>query len=185
MRDIAPASSSSNYKSSSRRKLDYDDDYSISARAPPMRGASVARDYDISTDIRRDQRNYRSQSVVNTRQISGYSHDPYDQCALPTDHFTRAGLADDFHSYREPHSYAGRRRRTDDDATIRAPASTNFLSLEEECNWILSGRHPPPKKHQQLNAPRRRNDTLNDLLSDNATSDEEDTLDDISGDEVN
>ena len=44
-----------------------------------------------------------------------------------------------------------------------------FMSLEEECNWILSGREP-------LN--------YNDNGYDDDESDEDNTLDDISGDEV-
>ncbi|CAB4059742.1 MYO18 [Lepeophtheirus salmonis] len=44
----------------------------------------------------------------------------------------------------------------------RAASSTRFLSLEDECNWILSGREPLPSDGD----------------------DDSDTLDDISGDEL-
>ena len=58
---------------------------------------------------------------------------------------------------------------------VRAPqqptqSTQRFMSLEEECNWILSGREP-------LN----HNDNGYD---DDEESDEDNTLDDISGDEV-
>lgn len=43
-----------------------------------------------------------------------------------------------------------------------------FMSLEEECNWILSGREPVPQD--------------DDYFDDE--DDEDNTLDDISGDEV-
>jgi len=55
--------------------------------------------------------------------------------------------------------------------TIR-PGGGRFMSLEDECNWILSGREPLP------------ND-LNGLCDPDDDSDGDDnTLDDISGDEV-
>ena len=199
----------------SRRTLDYDDCASVSLRVPPMRGSSVARDSDVSSDFlgyRRsaaDARNYRSQSVVPDRPNygamgagggrGGYGRDAFDQNSLTGDHYS--------HSYREPLNYYARGRSAahDEDATIRAAPPPKFLSLEEECNWILSGkvqpRNPVPDRNSGLlrvptAAPRRSRskngaggggggDTLNDLLSANAASDEEDTLDDISGDEVN
>ena len=42
-----------------------------------------------------------------------------------------------------------------------------FLTLEDECNWILSGRAP-----------------VSEMYAHEQRSDDEDTLDDISGDEV-
>ena len=196
------------------RRTNYDDDYSLSVRRT-TRGASVARDSGVANDFlgRDASRNFRSQSVVPSRPSIQLSRDPYDQAVLPDDHFTRAGIADsyEFRSYREPapssNYYSRSRAPIDDEATIRAPPP-KFLSLEEECNWILSGRYPapqqvqsqlqpsPPKSRPQMHylqppnpQPRRRksrnNDTLNDLLSQTAGgSDDEDTLDDISGDEV-
>ena len=186
-----------------RRNLDYDDSVSVSYRVPPMRGSSVARDSDVSSDVlgyRRaaDARNYRSQSVVPNRPNfgagggSGYGRDVFDQKSLTSDHYS--------YSYREPLNYYARGRSavSDEDATIRAAPPPKFLSLEEECNWILSGKVQPRNARPDRNllrvpvaAPRRSRskngggDTLNDLLSANAASDEEDTLDDISGDEVN
>ena len=189
-----------------RRNLDYDENISVSYRVPPMRGSSVARDSDVSSDLlgyRRtaasDARNYRSQSVVPNRPNygGGGGGDRYgDQGSLTSDHYS--------YSYREPLNYYARGRSAvnDEDATIRAAPPPKFLSLEEECNWILSGkvqqRNAGPDRNNLLRvpvaAPRRSRsknggggggDTLNDLLSANAASDEEDTLDDISGDEVN
>ena len=54
---------------------------------------------------------------------------------------------------------------------FKAPAAPQrFMSLEEECNWILSGREPL---------------MYNDNNGyDNDDDDEDNTLDDISGDEV-
>ena len=47
-----------------------------------------------------------------------------------------------------------------------------FRTLEEECNWILSGRQPPPPH-------------LNNVKENGGEDDDDDnTLDDISGDEV-
>lgn len=190
-----------------RRNLDYDEDISVSYRVPPMRGSSVARDSDVSSDLlgyRRtaDARNYRSQSVVQNRPSygagggggGGYGRDVFDPKSLTSDHYS--------HSYREPLNYYARgRSAVDEDATIRAAPPPKFLSLEEECNWILSGKVQPQRPNGNNNlllrapvASQRRSrskngggggDTLNDLLSANAASDEEDTLDDISGDEVN
>ena len=182
----------------SRRNLEYDENVSVSYRVPPMRGSSVARDSDVSSDVlgyRRtaDSRNYRSQSVVPNRPSygnGGYGRDAHDQKSLTNDHYS--------YSYREPLNYYARGRSAvnDEDATIRAAPPHKFLSLEEECNWILSGKVQPqnagPTSRNLLRAPaaaprrsRSKNGTLNDLLSANAASDEEDTLDDISGDEVN
>jgi hypothetical protein len=45
---------------------------------------------------------------------------------------------------------------------------SKFMTLEEECNWILSGREPLP----------------DNLVDENDSDGEDDTLDDISGDEV-
>lgn len=54
--------------------------------------------------------------------------------------------------------------------TSKATTSKKFMTLEEECNWILSGREPLPPEVAFENG---------------VDSDEEDnTLDDISGDEV-
>ena len=201
--------------SGGRREFDGDDRAAGSYRAPPLRGSSVARDSDVSSDLlgyRRtaDGRNYRSQSVVPNRPNFGSAGDAFEQNSLASDRYA--------YSYREPLNYYAARGRGagDEDATIRAPPPPKFLSLEEECNWILSGKvQPPPseaaaRKRRRAAAaaaaaakknfleaapsssPRRSRskngggDTLNDLLSANAASDEEeDTLDDISGDEVN
>ena len=55
-------------------------------------------------------------------------------------------------------------------APAAAVAPQRFMSLEEECNWILSGREPL---------------MYNDNNGfDNDDDDEDNTLDDISGDEV-
>ena len=52
----------------------------------------------------------------------------------------------------------------------KAGNRSKFMTLEEECNWILSGREPPP---------------ANDADENGGDSDgDDDTLDDISGDEV-
>lgn len=50
----------------------------------------------------------------------------------------------------------------------KAGQKSKFMTLEEECNWILSGREPLPA----------------DLADENDSDGEDDTLDDISGDEV-
>ena len=52
----------------------------------------------------------------------------------------------------------------------KAGQRSKFMTLEEECNWILSGREPVPADLAEENG----------LDSDG----EDDTLDDISGDEV-
>ena len=54
--------------------------------------------------------------------------------------------------------------------TSQAGAARRFLTLEDECNWILSGREPLP-------------DDLNGLGHPDSDG-EDNTLDDISGDEV-
>ena len=78
-------------------------------------------------------------------------------------------------------SVASRARRnprffTNGDVSINRnnlrPGGGRFMSLEDECNWILSGREPLP-------------DDLNGLCDGDDDSDADDnTLDDISGDEV-
>ena len=47
-----------------------------------------------------------------------------------------------------------------------ATSSKRFMTLEDECNWILSGREPLPDEDQV------------------GSDQDDDTLDDISGDEV-
>ncbi len=52
----------------------------------------------------------------------------------------------------------------------KAGQRSKFMTLEEECNWILSGREPPPANDGDENG--------------DDSDGEDDTLDDISGDEV-
>ena len=53
----------------------------------------------------------------------------------------------------------------------KAGQKSRFMTLEEECNWILSGREPVPVSPGHDNG--------------DDSDGEDDTLDDISGDEVN
>jgi hypothetical protein len=117
------------------------------------------------------------------------SRDPYDRSILPPNHFMMrrdpiSGAAfyrgdNDFTSTFSvrsvTHSVTGRASAlngTNGNGVSRGapPPMPNqrFMSLEEECNWILSGREPL---------------TLDGNRSDD-DDDEDNTLDDISGDEV-
>merc|ERR1712020_532331 len=57
-------------------------------------------------------------------------------------------------------------------SNILRPGGGRFMSLEDECNWILSGREPLPNERNGFFDP------------DDDSDGDDNTLDDISGDEL-
>ena len=156
----------------------------------PKRSGSVERgsfeDYSISM---RPSRSVRASSATpssnfvtksgNTSLAGFYRNNPesssgYGSGSVYRDFSCRSSVRS------VSHSVTNRARDARDNRAgqliVRAPqqppqqSQQRFMSLEEECNWILSGREP-------LN----HNDNGYD---DDEESDEDNTLDDISGDEV-
>lgn len=117
----------------------------------------------------------------NTYHNTNGAHHPRREFASPV----RSPVRDFDYSFRNTPSVnpsvASRARRapallvnggTSIASNVLRPGGGRFMSLEDECNWILSGREPLP------------ND-LNGLCDPDDDSDGDDnTLDDISGDEV-
>ena len=195
------------YNGQSAARDDLTSDFS-SSYSRPFRGqraqraakaASVARD-DFSSDFPSDILSFYHKPARGQRATSvALGGDLYDRSyALPPTRssYQRNGY-DDYSIMSPTRGYSVDRDYRDSDfrdqpsysVSKMAPYASysrqqeyytsqpKFMSLEEECNWILSGRAPPPAKDYMMDPQRggRRHDD---------NSDEDDTLDDISGDEV-
>ena len=117
----------------------------------------------------------------NTYHNTNGAHHPRREFASPV----RSPVRDFDYSFRNNPSVnpsvASRARRgpamlvnggTSVASNINRPGGGRFMSLEDECNWILSGREPLPNDRNGL------------CDSDDDSDGDDNTLDDISGDEV-
>ena len=183
---------------------DYDDDdedddprstlsrsYAFNRRS--LRGASMGRevDNDYSSSYL-NNRGIRAQSMIpqGSRRLelasSGTPQRDYNGIGLDYSYYEdyqplrRQQQQQFYHSNNVPSAGAG---ISNNNRPFSNQPLPRFLSLEEECNWILSGGKVGLPYNTYFNHTPN-NDTLNDLLSRNASDDENNTLDDISGDEV-
>ena len=190
---IAPSKKKENLSVSIKefmKRTDPNSDLSASERRP-ARATSVARDDyftrrapSLAPD--RYDRSARAQSVaLDTpyRRNNNYTSFRDNEPSLMTSRYSRENSVMDYdRSYRDndlSYSYAPPMSRygIKEPSYVSRPNTVNkkFLTLEDECNWILGGKVGAPGRGS--------NGRMSSVLRDDQ-SDDEDTLDDISGDEV-
>lgn len=162
-------------------------------KAKQRRATSVARDFGLKNDYRatsvaRDfginAKNNRATSVARD---SGLSHDyltPHYANSHRAHSVARSFHPEDEYSSYNDYSYrdtAGPSLSVTKAIYVRPEQNRSqpkkFMSLEDECNWILNGNIGGCK----VKTPKKFHNLASRNLSDD---EEEDTLDDISGDEV-